>query len=334
MSTKIEWCTETWNPIIGCRKLSPGCDNCFALRMAKRLASIGIEGYENVVFGNYWSGKQYFNDVTILKPLSWRKPRMIFITSMGDIFHLSNNQWIDKVMAIVALSPMHTFLVLTKRSRCLHAYFDRPKDLLIQKWEDAIYEMGLCDKNDDPDAPACYLHNRLQDEWPMKNLWLGVTAENQDRADERVPFLLATPAARRFVSVEPMLGSVDLVNVYEPPRPAATPPAGGENTNLKQLGFIDWVICGGESGPGARPMHPDWVRFLQSECHCAGVPFFFKQWGEWLPSYNIGERLEEFKFKNLPREHVFEDGIHTYRVGKKAAGAHLDGKEYKEYPKS
>lgn len=168
-----------------------------------------------------------------------------------------------------------------------------------------------------------YFESRTANSKPLENLWLGVTAEDQERANERIPYLLATPAAKRFVSVEPMLGPVDLVNVYQNSFPG-TP---------GQLGFIDWVICGGESGPGARPMHPDWVRVIQAQCHCCQVPFFFKQWGEWMPSYNYGERLSKFAGKKLPREYVFEDGIHMERVGKKAAGSRLDGKEYKQYPK-
>jgi protein gp37 len=161
----------------------------------------------------------------------------------------------------------------------------------------------------------------------MKNVWLGVTAENQEQANKRVPLLLSTPAAKRFVSCEPLLGQIDLVNVYG---------SGHRAQGTEQLGFIDWVICGGESGPGARPMHPDWVRILQSECHCCSVPFFFKQWGEWLPAYDFDERLNEL-MKDFPKcrigkSHDFPDGTAMYKIGKRAAGSLLDGKEYKEYP--
>lgn len=338
MSTKIEWCTETWNPIVGCTKVSPGCDNCYAEKMAYRLAAMAIANpvpdtigkYVRVIKGRKWEGTTVFDDITILKPLSWKKPRMIFVCSMGDLFHESVSiKWIDMVMSMAALLPRHIFIILTKRPEKMFYYFKASKDELIVRWSDACYEIGVSDKDDDVDAPPCWIHNRLQDEWPMKNLWLGVTAENQYQANIRVPVLLSIPAAMRFVSAEPMLTKIDLVNVYGD-RPW-TP-------GTRQLGYIDWVICGGESGPGARPVHPDWVRFLQIQCHMGSVPFFFKGWGEWLPSYDFGERLDEL-VKNFPKTQIrkdyeFPDGIHMYKVGKKAAGALLDGKEYKEYPKS
>src|ERR1035437_3746277 len=231
MSTKIEWCTETWNPIVGCTRVSPGCDHCYAERMAHRLKSMEekYDGAGKNIFHRSssvpyslvvsekgrWNGKIVDFEEGYRKPLSWKKPRMIFICSMGDLFHSEVPFiWVDKVMSIAALCPMHTFIILTKRPVRMKNYFEMGKDTLIGRWEDAIYEMGLSDKNDDPDAPACYMHNRLQDEWPMKNVWLGVTAENQMRANERVPILLSIPAAKRFVSVEPMLSNVDLVNCY------------------------------------------------------------------------------------------------------------------------
>jgi protein gp37 len=334
MSTKIEWCTETWNPVVGCTKVSPGCDNCYAERMARRIAGIASAPleYDSVIGSNGWTGVCFFNDsrTGLLKPLSWRKPRRIFIPSMGDLFFSEvNNTWRDWIMAIMALKPEHTFMILTKRPDAMKRYFEASKEDLVERWASATYEMGLSDKNDDADACYCYVHNRAEKEWPFKNIWLGVTAEDQQRANERVPVLLSIPAAKRFVSVEPMLEKIDLVNVFGD----RSPVTGGQ-----QLGYIDWVICGGESGPGARPMHPDWARFLQIQCKTATVPFFFKQWGEWLPSYDFGERLDKL-IKNFPKsrigkDHVFEDGIHMYKIGKKAAGALLDGKRYREYPKS
>jgi protein gp37 len=314
MSTKIEWCTETWNPIVGCTKVSPGCDHCYAERMANRLKSMSekYDGKGKNIFhrsatGKYshvisekgkWNGKTHFDEADFKKPSRWKKSRMIFVCSMGDLFHESiSDELIDEIfLAMRFYYRRHLFLILTKRPERMHAYY-----------------RGMA-KGGDVE--------------PLPNLWLGVTAENQAQANKRVPILLSIPAAKRFVSVEPMLTQVDLVNCY-----GDTPWTPG----TRQLGFIDWVICGGESGPGARPMHPEWVRFLQSECHCAGVPFFFKQWGEWLPSYDFGERLEEM-VKNFPKciirkRHEFPDGINMYKVGKKAAGSLLDGKEYKQYPK-
>lgn len=279
MSTKIEWCTETWNPIIGCTKVSPGCDHCYAERMAKRLRSMEekFDGKGNDLFhrsatGKYssviskegkWNGKTYFDEDAFKKPARWKKPRVIFISSMGDLFHesISDDLIHEIFLAIRFYYRRHLFLILTKRPKRMHSY---------------IYNILA----------------KGGDVFPLPNVWLGVTAENQMRANERVPILLSIPAAKRFVSVEPMLTQVDLVNCYEPVT---------SKPEIKQLGFIDWVICGGESGPGARPVNPDWVRFLQSECHCAGVPFFFKGWGG---------------------------------IRKNVAGSLLDGKEYKQYPKS
>lgn len=310
-------------------KVSTGCQNCYAEKMANRLAAIGIDGYKHVIKdGGSWSGNAYFNDVTILKPLSWKKPRRIFVCSMGDLFMSSVDlRWVDRVMAIAALCPEHTFIVLTKRANTMRGYLSMPKEELIHRWEKAVYDMSLSDKNDDIDAPACYLHNRLEREWPMKNLWIGVSVENQQQAYNRVPVLLSTPAAKRFVSAEPLLGKLDLINIYE-----------SIKGDARQLGYIDWVICGGESGHQARPVHPDWVRFLQLQCQTAEVPFFFKQWGEWLPSYDFGERLHElierFPKCRIGNDHVFDDGIHMYKVGKKAAGNLLDGKTYQQWPES
>lgn len=162
---------------------------------------------------------------------------------------------------------------------------------------------------------------------PLPNVWLGVTAENQYQANKRVPLLLATPAAKRFVSVEPMLSQIDLVNVYgDAPWTPGT----------RQLGHIDWVICGGESGLGARPMHPDWVRFLQAECHCAGVPFFFKQWGEW-GQIKVTMMKKDSSHKNIKKLYCIFPGEPTVvmaKMGKKLSGNLLDGRLYNEYPKS
>lgn len=294
MSTKIPWCTETLNPFFGCTKVSPGCNSCYAEVMAKRLKGMGQSNYREVIENGHWSGDFNYDPDVMVKAYKWKKPRMIFVNSMSDTFHeYFSRQWILQIMNVVAMNPQHTFLILTKRAERMYGYFEG-----------------------------------LEISSPLPNLWLGVTVENQEQANERVPYLLATPAAKRFVSVEPMLGKIDLINVWDHHY---------RLFSLKQLGFIDWVICGGESGPKARPMHPEWVRFLQIQCKVASTPFFFKQWGEWLPSYDFGARLDEFteRFPGdriLRRKHVFEDGQVMYRVGKKAAGAMLDGQLYKEYP--
>jgi protein gp37 len=267
MSTKIEWCTETWNPIVGCTKISPGCDNCYAEKMATRLAGMAIKNvvpdtigkYVKVIKGRKWDGTVAFDEITLTKPLKWKKPRLIFVCSMGDLFHENvKENWIDQVIDVIEHCPQHTFIILTKRPVSMKEYF---QDNHFYGWE----------------IP--------------KNIWLGVTAENQMRANERIPILLSIPAAKRFVSVEPMLTKINLINVYQTQ----------DQNEHKQLGYIDWVICGGESGPGARPIDPEWVRFIQVQCKVAEIPFFFKGWG--------GKRNNK-------------------------AGSLLDAKEYKQYPKS
>lgn len=232
MTTKIDWTDETWNPIVGCSKCSPGCQNCYAEKMAARLASMKIRGYTEVVSADRkWNGKTAFVESALDKPLRWRKPRRIFVCSMSDLFHktVPSNR-VYSILEVTQKTQQHQYQILTKRPRkmrgCINGFKNR--------------------------------HGGL----PLKNVWLGVTAESQTEADKRIPYLLDTPAALRFISVEPMLGPINL---------------------SEYIGALDWVICGGESGPEARPMHPDWARDLRDQCAAAGVPFFFKQWGKWIP---------------------------------------------------
>lgn len=259
MSTKIEWTNETWNPIVGCSRVSPGCENCYAERMANRLAGMGQEKYKTVVTDGKWNGATAFDPSVIDKPRDWKKPRMIFVCSMGDLFHeLVPFSQILEVLVIAQKCPQHTFQILTKRPDRMREFFT----------DYVPYFIDL-----------------------LPNVWIGVTAENQMRANERLPILNDIPAAVKFVSVEPMLSNVDLNRALED---TLKWHVGG----LKNC--ISWVICGGESGPGARPLKPEWVRSLRDQCVEVDVPFFFKQWGG----------------KN-----------------KKAAGSLLDGKEYKQFPK-
>ena len=277
--SKIEWCDRTWNPVTGCTKISPGCANCYAERISKRLA--GRCGYpEDDPF------TVTFHPERLDEPLKWRKPSRVFVCSMSDIFH-------DKVEPIqlglilntIKKCPQHTFMILTKRPEIMKDHFYSPM---------------------------------LNHFFGLKNLWLGVTAENQEQANKRIPVLLQIPAAVRFVSVEPMLSPVDIslwfVSGYmEPPHDDV----------------LNLVICGGESGPGARPLHPDWARSLRDQCQGAGVPFLFKQWGEWLPQK---EWLEQETNPDAERNWVRVDGRRMYRVGKKSAGRLLDGRTWDEYP--
>jgi protein gp37 len=283
--TKIEWTEYSWNPVSGCTPISEGCQNCYAKRMSKRLA--GRCGYP---------ADDPFRVTLHLErldePLKWKKPRRVFVCSMGDLFHDDvPESWIFAAYTTIEKCPQHTFLLLTKR---IHR--------------------------------AAEVFNKFTGRsWPLPNVWLGVTAENQQRADERIPILLQIPAAVRFVSIEPMLGPVDFTNylpyTYEMPDEWGNP----TGDYYTQPG-VDWVICGGETGPGARPMHPDWVRSLRDQCQAAGVPFFFKQHGEWL------HETQGIDFHEGHKYYVWPDESMSFRVGKKAAGRILDGQIWDEMP--
>lgn len=275
--TKIEWADKVWNPVTGCSKVSQGCKYCYAERLANR----------------FW-GKRKFTDVIchedrLEEPLKWRKPALVFVNSMSDLFHDDVPLgFINRVWTKMIESPQHTYMVLTKR----------PKRMLHVLGNYAI----------------------------QPNIWLGVSCEDQRAADERVPLLLQTPAAVRFVSCEPLLGKI---NLYWLRGEEKSDSVGRKyNKALNGMEQLDWVIVGGESGPGARPMHQDWVRHLLDQCLGYGVPFFFKQWGEWMPA---GQGIAE----NVKKEqlHHFDDWSVSARVGKKAAGRLLDGREWNEFPK-
>lgn len=244
--TKIEWADMTSNPVVGCSHCSPGCDNCYAERFAARLARNPktVEKYKGVVDENgKWTGVIDF-DVSCLVKLP-RKPKRIFVGSMCDLFHDSvMNNHLEQIMGHIGLTSdnaHHTFMLLTKRPERMREFFTQWKPYRA-----------------------------------IKNIWLGVTVCNQAEADAKIPLLLQTPAAVRFVSVEPCLGPVDLGKWLFPPERTGVS-YGGLFEEVAGPPLLDWVICGGETGPGARPMHPDWVRGLRDQCQGAGVPFFFKQ---------------------------------------------------------
>ncbi len=316
----IEWTDKVWNPVTGCTKVSSGCKNCYAERMSKRHK--GRFGYPaDDPF------RVTLHEDRLKEPLRWRKPKRIFVCSMGDLFHedVASEDIVSifKVMAIsIENGRSHTFMVLTKRPKRLAEFVKACPQLLARIRE---------------------------------NVWFGVSVEDQKTADERIPLLLQTPAAKRFVSYEPALGPVDLKwHLTEPTGNFRTNPITGKRQmECKGHGLIDWIVCGGESGPGARPMHPDWARSVRDQCEAAGVPFMFKQWGEWAPTIeaeylNTESRkleLHETALKEgYPHKTItfvdktgrnrrirVEDGM--FRVGKKAAGHLLDGKEHMEVGK-
>ena len=275
-NSKIEWTDATWNPVTGCSVVSPGCTNCYAMRLAgtrmkHHPSRAGLTVSSKA--GPVWNGEVRLNLEWIDEPLRWKRPRRIFACAHGDLFHENvPDDWIDRVFAVMALAPQHTFQVLTKRADRMRAYVNSDR-----AWANLEHE--ICR------AVTKYgVRTRLFQtvEHPLPNVHLGVSAEDQRRADERIPDLLATPAAVRFASVEPLLGPVDLtpwlarryesyICGWNQGQPAYTVGA------LKPR--LDWVIVGGESGPGARVWDGfyDAARSLRDQCRAASVAFYMKQ---------------------------------------------------------
>jgi len=311
------------------------------MKMAARLEAMGQELYVGLTkpskAGAVWTGvMRQAPDHVLLAPLRRKIPTTYFVNSMSDLFHESvPDEWIDKVFAVMALSPQHTFQVLTKRAQRMRDYCS---DATLR---DRIsrFMWKISERRTD------HLHGG----YPLRNVWLGVSTERQQEADERIPLLLQTPAAIRFISAEPLLGPINLGCIRfgasnrgfldarngrtDYPGPNAHP----------DLAKLNWVIVGGESGPKARPMHPAWARSLRDQCKAAGVPLFFKQWGNWKP-------LDQFETQviNSAGKHavVREDGrftidtdiadppraVFTFNMGKKGAGRLLDGVEHDGMP--
>lgn len=359
--TSIEWTDRTWNPVVGCSVVSPGCTNCYAMKMAARIIAMASERNVGLHYDRtvkdvkgkpVWTGViKQAPDHILLEPLRRKKPTMYFVNSMGDLFHEDcPDEWIDRVFAVMALAPQHTFQVLTKRAERMRDYLshkggDGRQDVRNQLAWVAVPKV-MNDWHPDwrfenPDGAYRSKAIAVGTQWPLPNVWLGVSTEDQKRADERIPLLLQTPAAVRFISAEPLLGPIDLNKV-----PFAIPSEMSEHGEPPILG-LDWVIVGGESGHSARPMHPDWARDLRDECAKAGVHFFFKQWGEWAPGECAGfpatrtERVAHFFDNNwdfgklTPAASVEmhrDDEPDVYWLGKRRAGRKLDGKEHNAFP--
>jgi protein gp37 len=280
--TKIEWAEDVWNPIVGCSVISPGCTNCYAMRDAwRKSANPKTPQYHGLTRmtrgGPVWTGEMRLHEPALTKPLKRRKPTMYFVNSMSDLFHESvQDAWLDQVFAVMALCPQHRFLILTKRADRMRAYMTR---LLDEPLRDTVRRMAAA-------RPAWKYGAGLDIVIPAPNVWLGVSAEDQPRADERIPHLLATPAAVRFVSVEPMLGPVSMLvtdhrgHDIHALRGIAVDPTDPDGADkYYRTAKLDWVIVGGESGPNARPMHLDHARDVVRQCQAAGVPPFVKQLG-------------------------------------------------------
>ena len=293
--TKIKWAKKVWNPFGGCKKVSTGCKNCYAVRLGDgRLRSFYPDGFENGV---------YFFRHRLDEPRKWRKPQIVFVGSMGDIYQPNMpDSYIDEIYKVVADLPQHTFMMLTKYPDRMHAYLS-----------------------------ARYKEN------PLPNVWAGVSVENQEAANKRIPLLLDSPASKRFVSYGPALGPIEFTNVeYRVDADLTGPESFYKMNSLLQMqgnAVLDLVIMEGESGPNARPMNPSWVRFALYQCRQAGTSFFFKQWGEWC-SYEVAA-LALSHDQILAAETVATDsGGRLYRIGKDLTGDLLDGVQYREWPES
>ncbi len=362
-NTKIEWADATINAVNGCSVVSPGCTNCYAMRLAgtrmkhhpsRAGLTMPTKAGPAVAEGtarsrakpkHVWTGEVRLSETALLQPLKWKRPRRIFWNAHGDLFHENvPDEWIDRVFAVCALTPQHTHMILTKRSARMREYFNGPigldgKHLRRALWREAI--------------PESHENTLTSVPFPLPNVWLGVSVEDQTRADERIPDLLATPAAVRFISAEPLLGPLNLNTVkmidYETEGGGSVQgwesALNGKRFNEWQDGDsegwpkLDWVIAGGESGPGARPMHPDWARSLRDQCAAAGVAFHFKQWGEWVFEDQLyddpGDDLFDGKGNPVSaKTHWWPeaDEFASFKVGKKRAGRLLDGRTHDEFP--
>ena len=319
-ASKIEWTDASWNPVAGCSIVSPGCTQCYAMTLAGRLEAMGQEKYAGTTKKangkTLWTGKVNLVPEALAIPLGWKRPRRVFVNSMSDLFHedvpVSFIADVFNVMAD-ARCEGHTFQILTKRAERMQRVIGKElPDYVAEHWPG---DMAL----------STAMETSF---WPLPNCWLGVSVEDQKRADERIPLLLQTPAAVRFLSCEPLLGPVHIAERFLCPRcnPLLTP--GHPVLRSDDPNSIHWVIVGGESGHEARPMHPNWARSIRDQCQAARVPFFFKQWGEWYPC--------AFERGHWPESHsrwtFQEDGQQMVRYGKKTSGRLLDGREWNEYP--
>ena len=365
----ITWTDTTWNPIRGCSRVSEGCRNCYAERVAYRFSGAG-QPYEGLVRVNaegvrqpQWNGVVRVVEDHMLDPLRWKKPRRIFVNSMSDLFHDGvSDETIALIFSVMGQAPQHTFQVLTKRPERMQKWISG-EDRVVDVY-DALVDSSFGDRGGADDRAICRGQDRISVphaeygqvfdwKWPLPNVWLGVSVEDQQAADKRIPLLLQSPAAVRWISAEPLLTPVEISEYAWLPRavrsdlpfpPFLTASAGLHRIKRNQHGAawadveggplglkpdefevrkLDWVVAGGESGPGARPMEEAWARSLRDQCVAAGIPFHFKQWGEWLPAMCDGAPIDGQELN------CSDDPI---RVGKHKAGRMLDGREWDEFP--
>jgi protein gp37 len=367
--SKIEWTDASWNPVrarnrvtggVGhfCVHASEGCRNCYAERLQPRFMNpirFAAQDRDKVEI--------FLDEKMLTQPLRWKRPRRIFVGSMTDLFaDFVTDDMLDRIFAVMALCPQHTFQLLTKRPGRMRRYLTHDPKKAAAGGPDgrvarAGYEVATA-LGEDVNAPYWDVFW----DWPLRNVWLGVSAEDQATADERIPLLLETPAAVRFVSYEPALGPIDFTAIAPSKRDSGldfvTDALRGATTlwDAKRSGGwggvapakLDLIIVGGESGPDARPMHPTWARTVRDQCAAAGVPFFFKQWGEHLPG-TLDKHRDMIAWQDGRDEYYGEhqdikyseswldntkagELILAYRIGRQRAGRLLDGREHNDLP--
>lgn len=310
--TSIEWTDYTWNPVTGCTKVSQGCKNCYAETMTTRFEKVWGHSFKEVV-----CHQDRLNEpITMGKRLHGKK---VFVCDMSDLFHEDvPERFIMEVIQVITICKDTTFQILTKRIERALDFFNR----FVPK----------------------YFNGLEENYFPIQNLWIGTSCEDQKTANERIPCLIHIPAVVHFISCEPLLGPIDLRKIDPRERLKS------EHVfcydvidNTEGPSAIQWIIAGGESGRSARPMHPDWVRSLRDQCSSCDVPFFFKQWGEWMPisrpltSSEINVLPEVYKSSNFLQfssDIINEDNAEFYRAGKSQSGNKLDGKQYLQFPET
>lgn len=298
---QIAWTDATWDPIAGCTRKSAACRHCYAEALTAAASQSGMWGHgfaEIGPGGGAWTGKVELMEDRLMLPLGWEEPRRIFVNSLSDLFHESlPTGAIDRVFAIMALAPRHIFQVLTKRPKTMQPYMADPAT--PSRIERVMGEIH-------GDANAAKLAT-----WPPPNVWLGVTAENQKEADRRIPLLLATPAAVRWVAAEPLLERIDL-------KPGSWLKAAPDDAAAPRL---DWVVAGGELSAEAQPCHPDWARSLRDQCAKGGAAFFWRDWGEHIPAAGVAGDPTDGPVK-----------MTWARTGATPPPRHLDGILHDAYP--
>lgn len=340
MSTrsKIEWTDFTWNPTRGCTRVSDGCRHCYAETVASRFSGPG-QAYEGLIDERTrgWNGIVRCVPEALQIPWRWRTGRRIFVDSMSDLFHEAVPfRFIAAVFWIMSVTTRHTYQILTKRPDRALEFFEWA---CVGDFENRLYDEAhryaeIRELAWEPRSATRGGYDNCGPGWPLENVWLGVSVENQGAANERIPLLLQAPVAVRFLSCEPLLGAIDIRAFKE---------CAFWRDRWGNGKWLDWVIAGGESGSGARPMPPAWAHFLRNQCADSGIPFFFKQWGEFLPGETGDDGIR--RTWEPYREHTPDGwegpdripvkvahGIEFGRVGKKHAGCTLDGRVHHEFP--